>query len=96
MYNGLIMSLSIMFLPLCAYTSEGLTDIFIDNESLIHESRDLEDLQALDWSDNNIVTPLCTAFFLLMLPFIFYRVLKKYMDRLTEPGLQRRFGNLYT
>jgi len=93
MFNGLIMSLSIMFLPLCVYTAEGLKDIFLDDKSLILERR--KDLSELDWTDNNIVTPLCILFSLLMLPFIFYRVLKKYIDRLTEPGLQSKFGMLY-
>jgi hypothetical protein len=81
-FNGLILILSLMYLPLCIYATEGIKQIIMDPNSLVLEMR--RDYTDFDWYNHNVIASLSLTFFLFCLPNIFYCILKKYskQDRL--------------
>jgi hypothetical protein len=92
-FNGFILSFSLVFLPMCIYTAQGLQKVFLDQDSLILERR--KDLSEIDWFEHNIMTSFVMMFIILLTPMVFYCILNKYKDRLTERGIKARIWNLY-
>ena len=92
-FNGFILSVSLVFLPMCIYTAEGLKNVFLDTDALILVMR--TDLSVIDWKDTNVITSFVLLAVAIAIPVIFYRVLKKYKDQLSEPSIKARIWNLY-
>jgi hypothetical protein len=92
-FNGLILTLSVLYLPLCLMAADALEDILIEERSLIRRFR--KDLTVVDWEDPNVIVALSLAGSLLLLPLVFYAVLRAFGDRIAEPSVKRRISNLY-
>jgi hypothetical protein len=74
-------------------TADSLEDILLDSSGLLIKFK--KDLTIVNWKDENVITTLAMCGSLMLLPMIFYMVLRKFKDRLAEPSIKRRIYNLY-